>query len=56
MESILAKKQLQKIIFWGIFINYFICNFFQLLYLILHSKKVATYSKEQNKKRIMTIG
>ena len=61
MKSTLAKKMTTKFlkIFLDIFINflfYFICNFFQSCYLIFHTQKVATHCKEQNKKRIMTIG
>ena len=31
-------------------------TFFQLCYLIFHTQKVAAHCREQNKKRIMTIG
>ena len=62
MKSTLAKKKKKittKIFFYilGYFIYFiFFVTFFQSCYLILHNQKVATRSKEQNKKRIMTIG
>ena len=42
---------------YGIFLFiYFICNFFQSFNIIPYTQKVAAHYKEQNKKRIMTIG
>ena len=60
MKSILAKKNNYNIffLFWDIFIYFFISFviFFQSCYPIFHFQNVATHCKEQNQKRIMTIG
>ena len=57
MESILAEKITTKTFFCilGYVFILFVTSF-QSSYLIFQNQKVTTHFKEQNKKRIMTIG
>ena len=59
MESTLAKKITTKMFFYilGYFYLFILfVKFFQSCYLIFDTRKVDTHCKEQNKRRIMTIG
>ena len=57
MKSTLAKKNNYKHFFYILeYFLFYLLPFFQTCYLIFHTQKAATHCKEQNKKRIMTIG